>query len=83
MATKKIQLVWDQELVDQVDSTAALAGLSRTEWLRLAATYVLEHRVKMVTKPPAPVVVGCPHPKELRQQLAYGTVCGRCHVLVR
>ncbi len=80
---RKFQLAWDDLLVDRIDAASALGGLKRTEWLRRAAEYVLDNRVKLVERPRDPQVVGCPHPKAQRQQLPYGTICGVCKILVR
>lgn len=80
---RKFQVAWDDLLVDRVDASAALGGLSRSEWLRRAADYILEHRVKLVERPKELTAFGCRHPKDQRKQLAYGTVCGACKVLIR
>lgn len=68
------------ELVRRIDG--ALGGLSRSEWMRRAAEYVLDNRVKLVPREPEVRGPGCPHPKAKRVQLGYGTVCGECHILV-
>lgn len=77
---RKLQLVFDDALVERVDRS--LGGLSRSEWMRLAAEYCLDNRVKLVKPPLVAQRPGCPHPKEKRVQLGYGTVCGECHILV-
>lgn len=79
---KKFQVAWDEALVDRVDASAALQGLSRGEWLRLAASHVLQHRVKLVL-PSLPVASnGCQHPKEKRVTLPYANLCGECRHLI-
>lgn len=79
---KKVQLAWDGSLVDQVDAAATAAGLSRTEWVRLAAQHVLDRRVKLGRPVINGAVVGCQHPRESRKQLPYGTLCGVCSILI-
>jgi len=78
---RKFQVAWDRALADRVDS--ALGGLSRSAWLSRAAEYVLDNRVKLVQRALPPETVGCSHPKDRRERLPYGNLCGVCHILVR
>jgi hypothetical protein len=80
---RRFTLAWDQLLVDQVDTHAELAGLSRSEWLQRAAEYVRDHRIKLIERPRDVAMVGCPHPRAERIQLTYGSICGICKILVR
>lgn len=80
---RKVQLSWDDLLLDAVDAHAALIGVSRSEWLRLAAQHVIDHRVKLVERRREPEVEGCAHPKDRRLQVGYGTICGLCRDLLR
>jgi hypothetical protein len=68
------------DLAERVTDAAAEAGVNRNAWIvelleRATAPLTM---TSVVVEPEPYKVPTCPHPKEMEQRLAWGTVCGQC-----